>query len=150
FMFLGNSESAEAQATLFAPVDKKHRIYARRAASTPHKTAPVLPVRGEWQIKIPELPRNHERERLVSFGEIHYKLVEQYAPPSVLVNEDFEIVHLSESAGRYFRFTGGEPTTSLFKAVHPDLLPDLRAALYASQREKKTSEFRNVKVTLDG
>jgi two-component system CheB/CheR fusion protein len=150
FLFLGNSESAEGQSTLFTPVDKKNRIYMRRTGAISAKEAPVLPVIGEWQIKIPELNRSHPPERLASAGEIHYKLVEQFAPPSVLVNEDMDIVHLSESAGRYFRFTGGEPTSNLFKAVHPDLLPDLRAGVYASQREKKNSEFDNIKVSLDG
>ena len=86
FLFLGNSESAEGQATLFAPIDKKKRIYSRRASTTLHKLPPSLPVKGEWQLRVPEEPREHERERVVSFGDIHYKLVEQYAPPSVLVN----------------------------------------------------------------
>ena len=39
FLFLGNSESAEGQSAIFAPVDKKHRIYARRPRQ-PRKNPP--------------------------------------------------------------------------------------------------------------
>ena len=89
-------------------------------------------------------------ERVLSFGEVHYKLVEQYAPPSVLVNEDFDIVHVSESAGKYLRFAGGEPSKSVLKAIHPDLLPDLRAALFSVKQEGAPVEFRDIRMGLDG
>ncbi|MBX7223835.1 MAG: PAS domain-containing protein [Blastocatellia bacterium] len=152
FLFLGNSESAESQGTLFMPFDKKNWIYSRRTVATHllHKTTPLLPLKGDWQIKIPEPHKSYERENLLSFGELHYKLVEQYAPPSILVNEEFEIVHLSDSAGRYLRFTGGEPTNNLFKVIHPELLADLRAALFSTQREGKASEFQNIRIDLEG
>lgn len=150
YLFLGNSESAEGQSTLFTPVDKKQRIYSRRTTNPHHTPPPILPQRGEWQLKLPEQVREADVERALPFGNIHYRLVEQYAPPSVLVNEDFDIVHLSESAGRYLRFTGGEPSNNLLKAAHPDLLSDLRAALYASQRERKTNEFQDIRMEIDG
>lgn len=149
FLFLGSSESAESQTVLYAPVDKKNRIYSRRTNQI-NKAAPILPLKGDWKIKVPESFRARQRERLHSLGEVHYKLVEQYAPPSVLVNEDFDIVHLSESAGRYLRFTGGEPSNNLLKAVHPDLLPDLRGALFATQREGHSAEIPNIRIELEG
>ncbi len=149
YLFLGNSESAESQSALYVPVDKKQRIYKRRPA-TVQKPLPVLPLQGKWEMKIPYLSRPADGERALSFGDVHYKLVEQYAPPSVLVNEDFEIVHLSESAGRFLRFAGGEPSNSLLKAVHPDLLPDLRAALFSARHERKTARFENISADIDG
>lgn len=150
YLFLGNSESAEGASSIFDPIDKKNRLYVRRSAAPPHRIAPVLPVKGDWNLKLPELTRPPDRERISSYGDIHYRLVEQYAPPSVLVNEDFEIVHLSESAGRYLRFSGGEPSNNILKAAHPDLLADLRAALYASQRERKTTEFKDIRMETGG
>jgi two-component system CheB/CheR fusion protein len=150
YLFLGNSESAEAQTNLYIPVDKKQRIYTRRPSVNAAQKPPELPIKGDWRIDIPELPVPPARPRLISFGEMHYKLVEQYAPPSMLVNEDFEIVHLSENAGVFLRFTGGEPSNNLLKAIHPDLLADLRAALFTTQREGVTSEMNNIRVMLNG
>ena len=149
FIFLGSSESAESQESIFSPVDKKHRIYSQRPSSTAQMPSVELPLKGEWQLKLPSPPHETEPERMLSFGEMHYKLVEQYAPPSVLVNEEFEIVHVSESAGKYLRFAGGEPSKSVLKAVHPDLLADLRAALFSVRQEAKPVEFRNLRVGTD-
>jgi SAM-dependent methyltransferase len=43
-----------------------------------------------------------------SFGELHHRVVEKYAPPSVLVNEQLDVVHLSEHAGRFLELQGDE------------------------------------------
>jgi Methylase of chemotaxis methyl-accepting proteins len=149
-LLLGNSESAESQSTLFSPVDKKRRIYARRHSAAYIQKAPVLPIKGEWRARAPELNVQRDRPQMHSFGEMHYKLVEQYAPPSVLVNDDFDILHLSETVGRFLQFAGGEPSNNLLKAIHPDLLADLRAALFTTQHEGVTSDVKNVRLKLDG
>jgi len=150
YLFLGNSESAESQTNIFTPFDKKQRIYMRRSTQPHLQKVPDLPIKGNWRINIPESPTQHERPQMISFGDMHYKLVERYAPPSVLVNEDFEIVHLSENAGRFLRFAGGEPSNNLLKTIHTDLLADLRAALFTTQREGVTSEMNNIRVVNDG
>ncbi len=150
YLFLGSSETAESVATLYAPVDKKQRIYSRRAASVMQAAMPVMPVVGPWEVRLPDRKTGNPRERVTSLGEIHYKLLENYAPSSVLVNQDFDIVYSSGAAGKFLRFPGGEPSRNLLKAINPDLLPDLRAALFNAQREHKSSEFPNVRVRFDG
>lgn len=150
FLFLGSSETAESVPQLFSTVDKKFRIYSRRAAQIQQPNVPPkMPVVGRWEIKVPEI-KPPKGARPTSLGEVHYKLLESYAPPSVLVNQDFEIQYLSESAGRYLRFKGGEPSSNLLKLINPDLLPDLRAALFTAQREGKAAEFQNVHTLIDG
>ena len=142
FLFLGASESAESSSALFAVTDKKHRIYKARPSA--HQTLPALPAPGRWNVKIPQLPVQ-ANESPISYGEIHYKLVEQFAPPSVLVNEDYEIVHISEHAGRFLRVAGDEPTRDLFKLVHPALKLDLQSALFEVKKGGFVSESRNVR-----
>src|SRR3569623_1136165 len=75
-----------------------------------------------------------ERPRSGSFGELHHRAVEQYAPPSVLVNEDLDIVHLSEHASRFLVIAGGEPTRQILRLVLPELRFELRGALYAARQ----------------
>ena len=36
----------------------------------------------------------------VSWEELHFKLIERFAPPSLIVDREHEIVHVSENAGR--------------------------------------------------
>jgi len=47
FLFLGTSESVGSHTDLFAPADKKHKIYSKRAAPTPAFHLPVKKERDE-------------------------------------------------------------------------------------------------------
>ncbi len=147
-LLLGSSESAETLSTLFTPVDKKHRLYQSRASSGPY-ALPLLPTQGRWEVRLPELPLTSEEPRAAP-ATIHYQLLEQYAPPSVLLTQDFEIIHASESAGRYLRFAGGEPTRNLLQVVHPALQFDIRALLLAAKKEHRQVEVRNIQTNLEG
>jgi two-component system CheB/CheR fusion protein len=149
FLFLGSSESADSLPSLYAPVDKKQRLYVRRGVAPHPPPLPSEPRSADWR------PHHLERagpsaEKMPHFGELHHQLVERYAPPSVLINEDDEIVHLSEHAGRYLRFVGGEPSRNLLKAIHPDLRLDMRAALFTARRQAGAVESRLLRVEVEG
>jgi two-component system, chemotaxis family, CheB/CheR fusion protein len=146
YLFLGASESAENLPELYTPVEKKHRIYKRRAVATLPKFLPEMPVSGRWEGKLPDIATTDKKP--FTYSELHHAILERYAPPSVLINKDYDIVHLSENVGRYLRFVGGEPTRNLLKAVHPDLRLDLRTALFAAAQGKEQSEVCNVRVKL--
>lgn len=148
-LFLGMSEMAEAVPSLFAPIDKKHRIYKSRRTSKTYSGAPVMPLANDVQTNDYE-PSSADGTQEFSFSALHFKLVERFSPPSVLINENYDILHLSESAGRYLRFTGGEPTNNLGKVAHPALRPDLLAALFAAKQENGVKESRHLRVNLDG
>jgi two-component system CheB/CheR fusion protein len=62
--------------------------------------------------------------------EVHFKLLERLARASVLVNAVHDIVHLSASAGRFLKLTGGEPTSHLLQLVDPLVRMELRSALF--------------------
>jgi two-component system CheB/CheR fusion protein len=87
-----------------------------------------------------------------SFGELHEEAVEHLAPPNVLINEEYDIVHVSTHAGRYLRLPGGEPTRNLLKLIHPDLRPDLHAALLEARARQAGGvvQSRRLKLELDG
>ncbi|MEO8572786.1 MAG: chemotaxis protein CheB [Pyrinomonadaceae bacterium] len=148
-LFLGSSESAESAGNLFFPLDTKHRIYRRRPETAPWMGPPEMPMTGVWKPRTTEAAAK-SRTNPPSFGELHHQLIEQYAPPSVLIDEDGEILHISESAGRFLRFAGGTPTNNLMKVIDPALLPDVRAALFTARKEDKTVEARNIRLMLGG
>jgi two-component system, chemotaxis family, CheB/CheR fusion protein len=151
YLFLGSSETGDITPALFAPVDKKRRIYIRRRLIGTAAFSPELPVIGKWQPKIPD-GVNNAQVRHINAGELHQEVVEQIAPPSILVNEEYDIVHISAHAARYLRVAPGEPTRNLLKMVLPDLRLDLRAALLETRarREETPAGARRIRVKLDG
>ncbi len=113
-LFLGTSESAEGTQQ-FSPVHAKARIFERRSGPTAAPTESMLG-HTRWRPFHRQIaPISSEDRTPPSFGELHHRVVEQYAPPSVLVNEELEVVHISENAGRFFAVQGGEPTRQLLR-----------------------------------
>ena len=52
-------------------------------------------------------------------------MLEAFGPPSVLIDANYEIVHISEHAGRYLQMAGGEPSRNLLRAAHQDVQMEL-------------------------
>ena len=148
YLMLGSSESVDGAGDLYAAVDKEHRIYQGRAV----ETRLVFPVPdGSLALrlaKLPELGRVKEMRptTVSSYSVLHQRLLERYAPPSVVVNEDYEIVHMSETAGRYMEIKGGEPSANLLMLIRPELRLELRGALYQATQKRTDVESRGVRV----
>ena len=149
FLFLGSAESADLLPDYFSPFDKKLRVYQRTALASTLPHFPPVPALGRWEPR-PAPDAEAVGVKAYRFAELHRALLEEYAPPSVLVNEAHDVVHVSEDAGRYLRVGGGEPTRNLLTLVHPDLRLDVRAALYAAVKGDAGQSSRAVKVGLDG
>ncbi|NML45205.1 PAS domain S-box protein [Ramlibacter sp. G-1-2-2] len=168
-LFLGSSEAVEDGSALFSVLDKKHRIYGQR--STPRVGLPVPTGPGtlahamELQQNLREGPviagaafnaqpqrpiRGNDTGRVASWGELHLRLLEHLAPPSILVDAEYDIVHLSPTAGRFLRLGGGEPTRNLLRSVPPALRIELRAALYQAAQSHQTVQVPAVPLDLHG
>jgi two-component system CheB/CheR fusion protein len=150
YLFLGSAESVEGSGDLFAVVDKDAHIYESRAMSA-RVSIPIPDLTTAPPLRHIEEDRTikaRTRERLSS-ADLHVRLLEQYAPPSIVVNEDHDIVHLSESAGRYLQFAGGEPSHNLLRAIRPELRLELRTALYQAAQQRTNVAARNLGLRID-
>jgi PAS domain S-box-containing protein len=79
-------------------------------------------------------------------GDLHLRLLEQFAPPSLVVTEEHTIVHVSENGGRFLRFAGGEPSRDVKKLIHPALRVDLRTALHMAGQQRSPVEVRSARL----
>jgi two-component system, chemotaxis family, CheB/CheR fusion protein len=150
FLFIGASESVDGASDLYAPVNKELRIYQSRQAAARLYPVPDAAPSLRLESRRPTVaeigqPDTHVLER-ITFGDLHQQLLEQYAPPSVLVNEEYDIVHLSERAGRYMQIAGGEPSNNLLKLIRPELRLELRTALYQAVQNRTNVEAKNLKI----
>lgn len=151
YLLLGSSESADAASRFFTPVDKRHRIYQARAATHATRYAPNLPLGAQLPQRSTGRPYEREAERRqTSFAAMHQRALELYAPPSVIVNYDSEIVHLSDRAGRFLRQPGGVPSNNLIALVLPGLRLELRTALYQASQSGKSVEARRTRLEREG
>ena len=134
FLFLGNAESAESAQDLFQTVNKMHRIYRSKPWMHEHPHVPILPlsVAGSsayTQLRTPAYipPLHTTMESYLTDN--HIEALEVHAPPSVLIDERHNVLHVSETAGRYLNQPAGPITADLLKLVRPELQLELRTAL---------------------
>ena len=148
YLFLGGSESPDSASDLFLRFDGPAHIYESRSVTSPltlHQidTPAVVP---HAQSRAAE-SRGADR---ISPAELHQRLIEQYAPPSVVVTEERNVVHLSDRVGRYMELRGGELTRDLLLLVRPELRPDLRTALHQAATDRAVVDVLGVAVHIDG
>jgi PAS domain S-box-containing protein len=128
-LFLGSAESLGPQADLFEVVDKKWRIYRRKAAvaSLPSDLSARFArlVRYElepaWNHSGPPAPDPE--------GLTESLLLRRYAPPAVLLDAEGHILRLSGETVPYLVLPEGAPTLSIHKLAHKSLRPRLRATI---------------------
>lgn len=147
YLFLGASESADGP--YFRPLDKKHRLYQARevAGGLP----PHLP---EIFLSMP--PRHIPAEQEMASRQappapvLHQKLLEELAPPSILVDENRNALYLSETAGRFLQQPGGPLTSDVTQLVRPELQVELRTALYQAFEREEASLSPIIPVRFNG
>jgi two-component system CheB/CheR fusion protein len=152
FLFLGGSESIDAAGDLFATLDADAHIYQSRGASS----RVMLPL-SDLSLNLPadeRLRSDRKAERKMveekrSYSDLHHRLIEHYGPPSIVINEQYEIIHLSDRAGRYLQFNAGDASLNLLKVIRPELQLELRTALYQAARSHVNVDIQGLAVTFD-
>ena len=149
FLFLGSSESADACTDLFAPVDKKNRIYRALDHAGALRRAPSMPrlgtLRSVTEIRTAETVRPKKK----TFADIHLRAIGYSAPPSVILDVHGDILHVSEDASKYLRYVGGEMSHQLVTLIDPALRLDLRTALFQAQQSGQEVRSRPVSLRRD-
>ena len=147
FLILGTSEVLE-NSDLFQLEDKKSCIYRKRNTASPEIRLPVFPaLRTQLSERPGPDPRTGES---IAYGPLHQQLVEQYAPPSVLIGPDDKIVHVSEHAGRFCVLPGGELTSNAIKLVRQELRIELLAALHFVREKCEPISTKPIHVRFNG
>jgi two-component system CheB/CheR fusion protein len=154
YLFLGGSESAESVKELFHAMDKSHRIYKAKPWAGKYPHVPALSTKGfpaRSSEAVPP-PRGNQKRLLNDMPAVedHLKALEELGPPSIWVDEDYLILNISESAGRYLVYPGGPVTNHLLHLARPELQVELRAALFQAFEKAKPSVSAPLNVQFDG
>ncbi|MBK0057516.1 PAS domain-containing protein [Pseudomonas sp. S44] len=143
-LFLGSSESTDLAAELFVAVDKRNRIFrAREVPTTSHPPRLQAP---EPALAPPARARSTRR---LSYAEIHHRALARCTPPSLVVDSEGNILHMSDGVGRFLRHAGGELSHNLLSLIIAPLRPALRSTMLQAQGSGQAVTSRSVAVNLD-
>lgn len=150
FLFLGPSETIGRHLDLFEPVSKKWRIFRRIGPARPERIEvpiaapvdPLVPVRRST----PPSPA-----RPISVAELtHRLLLDQFAPPAVLINRKYAILYFFGGTDRYLAAPAGEPTQDLMMMAREGLRTKLRSAIHKAVRENGPVTLADAQVKRNG
>ena len=161
FLFLGASESIGGFTTLFHPVDKKHRIYSKTPAPTPAFKLPVKKTSGApASLDIPEsfaIDRGRTEPTVKGFHpelnaqrEADRVMLNQFAPPGVLVDKDLQVLQFRGETSLYLKPPTGKPIFDVLKMAREGLVQPLRDAFNKAKKQKDTVRLKNVRIQSDG
>jgi two-component system CheB/CheR fusion protein len=148
FLFLGNSENVTRHPKLFAPVDRRARIFKKLDTGT--RLPPEFPISTAAGRTAVETPPVRALSPDVGLERGAQRIAERYAPAYVIVDDHFQILHFSGRTGRYIEPTAGTPTLDLLALVHRDLRLELRTALSRALETNGPVNTEQIQLGLNG
>ena len=134
-LFLGKSESLDPYDDLFKPLSKEMRIFSRNDAGILHPAG----FRGR---RMASFGLENAHPRVVKKPDISLKditnqvISNAFGPPSILVNNRLELLHVRGDVSRYFQFHQGDAGLNILTLTEDEIRANLRAAVYKSSREQ--------------
>ena len=129
YLFLGTSENIGQFNDLFSSVDKKHRIFRKRSDGAPPIRLPLM----LSELRAGQATEAHLRGTplggIALRQSVENQVLEQFAPPYVVVNRDGDVVFYSARTGKYLEAAAGAPTRQILAIARKGLRMDLRTVL---------------------
>jgi two-component system CheB/CheR fusion protein len=151
-LMLGPSEHVGPLVDDFEAVDVHWRIYRkhrdlRQTSDTSRLMAPLrqaMPMAGDSR---PGAFGGYSLSQTVG---IYDALLDQYMPPSLLVNERRELIHAFAGASRYLRVREGRPSNDLLDMIGPDLRMAVTGAMQRALKEQAAVSYGGLSLDVDG
>lgn len=153
-LFLGPSETIGDIADEFEPLEKHWRIYRKRRdvrlpiemrSANKRNNKPPLSFAPSSQLTAPIDDSSF-------MSEAYDALLSKLMPPSVLVDENFQLLHVFPGSERFLRYpTGavGRQTFNVLQMVYPEIRNSIAAALQHAGRDGRVIRYSNMPNPVD-
>lgn len=146
FLFLGSAEAVGNFTDLFKLLDRRSRLYQRRQ--------PLLqaePVEFPISFAPVQSAANQSAPIVQSIQSLADKLILQhYAPPTVLVNGQGDILYITGRTGKYLEPAAGKVNWNIFAMAREGLSYKLSNTFYKALRQKEVVTYKNAVVKNEG
>ncbi|MFA4985964.1 MAG: chemotaxis protein CheB [Candidatus Brocadiia bacterium] len=155
FLFLGTSETVGEYGDLFAPVDRKLKLYQRKANYLgTHRAAPAqfLPPMTATDAGLPRATAKMAAPAKLPLRDLAERaLLQQVAPAAALVQANGDILYLHGRTGLFLEPTAGEVgVNNILKMAREGLCPGLTTALRHASTGQEIVRCPGIKVKTNG
>ncbi|HET7158887.1 MAG TPA: CheR family methyltransferase, partial [Burkholderiales bacterium] len=150
YLWLGGSETIGAHQELFDCKNVRYRIYRKRGGASRVPDRAVAEARTTTP-----MTRFRLTERISAGapshqpGDIDRILAARYAPPSVLISEDLEILQFRGNTAHYFAPAPGRASLNLLKMVREELVMGVRAAVEAAKTQEMPARKNGLRLKIE-
>ena len=149
YLWLGSSETIGGFRDLFEVEDAKHKFYVKKAA------VPRLPQTFIREMAPEKAPQDGRLRETVAAGPDVYReadryLLNRFAPSSVLVNSELEVIQFRGDTGNYLTPSPGKASLNLLKMLREGLLVGVRGALHKARRVEAPVRESGLRVKSNG
>ena len=148
-LMLGPSETPGHFADEFETLDKRWKIYRKRRdirlpleARMPASTAPLM---RQPTFSPPDSARRSADRRLIA---LYDNILARHMPPSLLIDEGFQLVHCFGGVESVLRLPGGRATTNVLDLLPPALRTPLSGALQHAAKEHQAISYTGLRADL--
>ena len=149
FLLLGASETVGAQRESFEFVDVRRRIFRRnrapvRSLGAPRPMEPIERYRALATITPVTHPRRSSRLREAHLQPIYAAMLKEFAPASLLVSPERELMHTFGDMRRFLRAPEGVVRFDVTDMCDPALKTPIAAGVDRVLRDKKELKFSHI------
>jgi two-component system CheB/CheR fusion protein len=147
YLALGISETVGTATDLFDPLDRKQKVYARKAGEAVHldfaryrevHAEPTPPQPLEWSTS-PEFQRK-----------IDQLLLSRYSPPGVVVDAGLRILQFRGHTAPFLQHAAGEANLNLLKMSHPGLGMEVQKLIQEARAKEATVRSKPLQMPVNG
>ena len=150
FLFLGSSETVGTFGDLFSTLDRKWKIFRRREATSPYHAGGFMGF-GAGGAGAQRPAEEPAQARQISFPEIAHKvLLENFAPPSVIVNERGDILYVHGQTGKFLEPSQGRPSMNVLDMAREGMKVQVRAALHRAAAKHEDVVMKSLQIKTNG
>ena len=124
YLLLGPAETITGVEGLFVPFDRQHKIYQRRPGPARLHVSQfefrTRPLPTSTSLSGPGMPRSQGGTAEIQRAAEH-AFFSQFPAVSIVVNQEFDVLHYQGITSPYLQAPNGAPTAQLLRLAHPDL-----------------------------
>jgi two-component system CheB/CheR fusion protein len=130
-LFLGSSETLGGFGDMFFPMEAKWKIFAKRESSS------VYFLKNDYHANV-VVPKPIEKKEVTKFvpdvlkevaNMVQKELLANFAPPSVVINKNGDIIYVNGETGKYLRLAQGQASLNILDMACESIRFDLSNAI---------------------
>ncbi len=148
FLFLGPSETPGESSRLFGTIDRKWSFFQRMIEDDNPRTPPGFAMYEQSRTLWGDPPVPSPKRSMREIAE--QTLLEQYAPPGVIVNDQGDILYFHGKTGRYLEPASGDASLNVFQMAREGLHVVLPTAVRETMKQQHVTIRTGIQVKTNG